>query len=98
MAIETTKPEYTPELVVRFEDSGNFTWERKNTEAKPRRIKETYASKNGIGRSCPARVSNCTATTRPLTGVTAGRSVVDVAVRFIEFIRIETQQSPAWVR
>jgi hypothetical protein len=45
MAIETTKPEYTPELVIRFEDSGSFTWERKSTEAKPRRIHEEMPQK-----------------------------------------------------
>jgi len=39
MAIETTLPEYTPHLQMRFEDSSGYRWERTDTEG-PKRIHE----------------------------------------------------------
>jgi hypothetical protein len=39
MAIETTRPEYTPHVIMRFQDASNYIWERTDTEG-PKRIHE----------------------------------------------------------
>lgn len=39
MAVETTRPEYTPHVGMRFQDASNYIWERTDTEG-PKRILE----------------------------------------------------------